>query len=120
MADIDCIKPHDLFAYKGFRSINSARIQFNQGEESKIIWNSDPVRVKKINTAAIWLKIAHNKCGWGSTLKNQKMNHPGCKMLKMKMAALFGRKLITSPSILFRKPCLGSKLGYSRSRNPFI
>ena len=34
------------------------------------------------------------------------------KMLKLKMAASFGRKLIISASILLRKPCLGSKLGY--------
>ena len=44
----------------------------------------------------------------------------GCKMQKMKMAALFGRKLNISASILLRKPCVGSKLGYSRSKNPFI
>ena len=36
----------------------------------------------------------------------------GRKMLKLKMAASFGRKLIISASILLRKPSLGSKLGH--------
>ena len=46
----------------------------------------------------------------GSHLEKSKDRH---KMSKTKMAALFGRKLIISVSILLTKPCLGSKLGVS-------
>ena len=61
------------------------------------------------------LNVLLIKFGLGATLKIK--GWP--KMSKMKMVALFGRKLIISASILVRKPCLGSKLGYSRSRNPY-
>ena len=44
----------------------------------------------------------------------------GPKMLKMKVAAFIDRKLSISASILLIKPCLGSKLGDLRSRNPFM
>ena len=48
----------------------------------------------------------------------QKNYRMGLKVLmsKVKMAALFSEKT----SILLRKPCLWSKFGDFRSRNPFI
>ena len=89
------------------------------------------------------LKVLFIKFGWGATFKSQRMD---IRMPKMQMAAFFGKsllsqlqkskdghknaenangcllwqKLIISASTLFRKPCLGSKLGYLRSRNPFM
>ena len=93
----------------------------------------------KINMAAIWLKkdsIKDNGIKYcyradkrntlleptyqiwmGSHLERLK---DGLFIPKMKMVALFGRKLIISASILLRKVCLGLKFGYSRSRNPFM
>ena len=51
------------------------------------------------------LKVLFIKFGWGATLRNQRMD---VNAENEYMAALF------------RKPCLGSKLGYSRSRNPLF
>ena len=55
--------------------------------------------------------------GRGATLKYLKDVH---KRQKTKMAAFLGRKVIISASILLRKAWLGSKLGDSGSRNPFM
>ena len=55
--------------------------------------------------------------GRGATLKYL---YDGLKSQKNKMAAFLGRKVIISASKLIRKAWLGSKLGDSDSRNPFM
>ena len=46
--------------------------------------------------------------------------YDGRKSQKTKMAAFLGRKVIISASKLLRTAWLGSKLGDSDSRNPFM
>ena len=62
---------------------------------------------------------------WGLTIKSGRgamLKHlrTAVKAKKNKMAAFLGRKVIISASVLLRKAWLGSKLGYSGPRNPFM